>query len=448
MKKIFGLLLIFILVLFPTFAGAQGFSMSGGKNPSITEINAKNTFTSIEGRFTIWMPEHFNSYQPMTFTLPTGTGKGSAFSWVVDEGQFRVFYVDGAASLKDPKVAAQMLDALTKSTLSEIEQGGGKVRQNEKSGVDGNAAQFLALELKDHILFIRVLFSGTRMYQLFFAMDKKHQSKESVATKILDSFHLLSMADTEALIRKKIDEAMPAPLPQSPTNDLKGSDAMEAELSGKVKTVIEESEDLSGTWTISTRKRNSEQEFNEQGNLIRKVSYDYRGNPFEIQVYGYIDGDRVEAFKTIQYEYNPPPPMMAPAGAAKVKRDMRYGSKYKYKEDDQHRVIERLAYHNDGNLWQKMVINYKDKQKEILFYDQAGKLYGRYVRILDQKGNSIEYFSYDEKSGKINYHSRDRHEFDEKGNWIKRISEDVTEKDGKEIVKPSSVTYRKITYYR
>jgi hypothetical protein len=55
-------------------------------------------------------------------------------------------------------------------------------------------------------------------------------------------------------------------------------------------------------------------DFNEKGNRIKEITFDDRGNPSEISVYGYLRGKRVVNSNTITYEYNPPPMFAAPTG--------------------------------------------------------------------------------------------------------------------------------------
>src|SRR5258705_12031991 len=90
-----------------------------------------------------------------------------------------------------------------------------------------------------------------------------------------------------------------------------GTDAGDEGLHGEVKTVFMESEDRSGTWAVGTRKPTAMEYYNKQGNLTKRESYDWKGNLFDITVYGYLDGARVSNWKTIPHEYNPPPMMMA-----------------------------------------------------------------------------------------------------------------------------------------
>src|SRR5829696_5763635 len=93
----------------------------------------------------------------------------------------------------------------------------------------------------------------------------------------------------------------PSPLPQLPVVQKGATDAEDQHLKGKIKKIVEESEDRSGTWSFQGRKLDSTTYFDEYGALIQRDSYDSNGNPFMITVYGYIDGKRVSNSRTTRY---------------------------------------------------------------------------------------------------------------------------------------------------
>jgi hypothetical protein len=190
------------------------------------------------------------------------------------------------------------------------------------------------------------------------------------------------------------------------------------------------------------------QYYNEQGNFTKTVSYDYRGNPFDITVYGYLDGDRVSHSKSIQYEYNPPPMMMASVpGQPKTKYDPRYSYKYKYKYDDKGILSEEVLYGSNNEVVTRILYKIKGNQKEALYYSRDGSLNRKYSYTLDDKGNEIEEISYETKDGSIRYKYSYTYEFDAQGNWIKKATSKLVTKEGKSKYEPYSVTYRTITYY-
>jgi hypothetical protein len=402
------------------------------------------TFTSLEGRFTISLPQQISGYSPQSANTPNGRMEGSMFNWRTALGTFIVGYVQRPDVIES--MGKKALDLLRGAAMTGLE---GRLTNETDISLEGHPGRQLKIEFSDGFNIIRIFLVGNRVYQVVggFPMEKKNQ--EPAVIKILDSFKLLSQADVEAELKRKIAAATPSPLPQEPVAKRPKPDAADEGLKGRVKTIFTESEDLSGTWAVSKRKPSSMEYFNEQGNLTKRESYDYTGNPSDITVYGYLDGDRASHFKSIDYEYNPPP-MMAPApapGQAAPKYDPRYSYKFKYKYDEKGNLIEEALYGNDGKLWMRYVYTYKGNQKEEMVYAKDGSLNQKYLYTLDDKGNEMEEIIYEVRDNAIRNKYSYSYEFDAKGNWIKRTTSKEVTKDGKSQFEPYSVTYRTITYY-
>lgn len=95
---------------------------------------------------------------------------------------------------------------------------------------------------------------------------------------------------------KKITDATPPPLAQSPAEKRAGTDVRDEGLKGKVKRVIEHTQDA------GSRKRIIDEEnfYDETGNLTKTVHYD-EGYPQFVTVWGYVDGMRVNRSGDIAY---------------------------------------------------------------------------------------------------------------------------------------------------
>ncbi len=438
--RLFSLLIL--LVAYPALTLAQGFKIEG-KSPAATA--GSETFTSQEGRFTISLPKQISAYSPVAGNTPNGRIAGSTFHWATAEGAFIVGYIDGPKAVEtDGKPA---LDVLRNGIL---EAGKGKANLISETDIslDGHPGRELKLEFPDGFSTMRIYLVGNRIYEEIASLATEKKSQEPAAIKILDSFKLLTQADIEASLKRKIAEATPSTLPQEPVAKRPRSDAEDDGLKGKVKTVFSESEDLSGTWAVKERKPSSMEYYNELGNLTKRDSYDYRGNPSDITVYGYLDGDRVSNSKSIEYEYNPPPMMIAtPAGEPKPKYDPRYSYKLKFKYDGQGRLAEEDWYGNEGKLWLRYVYSYKGNQKEELVYSADGSLNQKYLYTLDNKGNDAEEIIYETKGNAVKSKYSYSYEFDSQGNWTKRTTSKLVTKDGKSFFEPSYLTYHTITYY-
>ena len=53
------------------------------------------------------------------------------------------------------------------------------------------------------------------------------------------------------------------------------------------------SADLDGNGSPREKRDRSSDVYSESGALVKNIWYDYRGNPFNVSVYGYLSGKRV-----------------------------------------------------------------------------------------------------------------------------------------------------------
>ncbi len=87
---------------------------------------------------------------------------------------------------------------------------------------------------------------------------------------------------------RKIADAMPAELPQSPTEKRASTDARDAGVKGKVKSVTH--------YVDHTREPgravHEQTYYDRYGNLLRTIIYD-EGYPDSVVVWGFVDGMRV-----------------------------------------------------------------------------------------------------------------------------------------------------------
>jgi YD repeat-containing protein len=423
---------------------SQGFKVERKEPPSVATSGSQQ-FTSLEGRYTISLPQDISSYQPLSANTPAGKATGEAYNWRMAEGQFSVIYMDRSESVSEPTTANIALDRIRDQTLAQLAGAKGKLIKENSISLSGHIGRELKIELPNGLFIIRIYLVSNRIYQLSVAVSQSQQ--EAGVVKVLDSFQLLTPADIETALKKKIAESTPDPLPQEPAAKKLKSDAEDEGLKGRVKIVTTEEEDLSGTWVVGKRKPSSTYYYNDQGNIVKKELYDYRGNPMDITVYGYIDGDRVSQSKSIRYEYDPPPIMSRPGPAgSETKRDPRYSSKYKYKYDDRGNLTEKEMYLNDGKLWMRFVYKYKDSQKEESVYSSDGSLNQKYLSRLDVKENVIERTDFNVKDNSVRNKYSYTYEFDAKGNWTKRVTNKWVTKDDKTSFEPAWITYRTITY--
>lgn len=85
-----------------------------------------------------------------------------------------------------------------------------------------------------------------------------------------------------------------------------------------------------------------------------------------------------------------------------------------------------------------------------LVYSSDGKLNQKYRSTLDKNGNEIMWTIYDAfkdpEKERSSYEYR-YDSFDKNGNWTQRTRLEVITESGKKTLKPSSISYRTITYY-
>jgi len=427
---------------------AQGFSVENKSAPSVV---GSGTFVSLEGKFTIALPQTQHAFRPLSIDTPVGRATGDAYSWTMKEGSFTAGYVEASQTWDDQETSKRVFAGIRDGLVAWAGSKNGKLISERQIESDHHPALELKLEFPDALLLQRFYLVSRRLYQTVLLLKAEQRADEAVAVKVLDSFKVLSDADVNAALKAKAAEAEPSPLPQEPVAPRILSDAEDEGLHGNVKTVFQEDEDLSGTWSVQGRKPNSMEYYNPRGNLTKRESYDYKGNLSDITVYGYLDGARVSRGKSIEHEYNPPPMMMvSPPGEARPKSDPRYSNKFTFQYDDHKRLIEKAWLMNNGQLSIRYVYKYSGdpaNQREELVYTADGSINQRYLSVLDDKGNEVEQTSFETRDGSIRAKYKYAYEFDAKGNWIKRATSKWTAKDGKSYYAPAYVDYRTITYY-
>lgn len=443
-----SILLFSLFISFSALVFAQGFSIAGNPQKSFDS----ETFTTLEGRFSISLPEQPHGFQPLSSDTPNGRVRGNAYNWTMPEARFSAGYTDMLWDTKDdPNISKSVYDYIRNNLVSKAATANGKLISERDVTLAGNLGRELKFEFPDGLFIDRIYLVKGRLYQVMATLKGEQLQKELAATRILDTFKVLTQSDIDAGLRQKIAKAQPSPLPQEPAVKKSKSDAEDQGIRGKVKTIVSERADLSvvdGKTIEGKREPASAEYYNESGNLLRSESYDWQGNPRDITVYGYIDGDRASNYKSIRYEYDPPPPMAPPAPASQPKPtyDPRYSNKYRYKYEGA-RMVEKLLFGNDGKLRLRYVYNYKGNQKEELVYKADGELNQRYLSVLDKRGNEVEETSFNVKDDSVRSKYSYSYEFDSKGNWIKRVTSKWVTKDGKSYFEPAWVTYRTITYY-
>ena len=432
----------------PPTAPAPASSSASAKTREPSSLNDGGTYTSLDGRFSVSLPQRNDGYSSLVIKTPVGLARGDAYTWRMKEAAFVIGYAQIPTSVDSPEIAKQIFESLREQLKKLAKDNNGTVGEDKPITLDKHPGVEQRVDLFSGFMVQRTYLVSSRLYQTLMIVKTTQRDYEALAFKALDIFKILSEAEVATKLAELVKKAEPDPLPQTPVAQRAGSDARDFGFHGRIKTVLEESQDLSGTWSVQTRKRDSLENYNEQGNLVRRESYDYKGNLSEIWVYGYIDGSRVSNFNSIRREYNPPPASVSAAPGTEVKKsDSRYLTRFEFKYDEQKRLIEKSWFHNNGSLSIRYVFNYNGNQREELVYSSDGLLNQRYVSIVDAKGHEQERTSFDTRDNVSKAKYSYAYEFDAEGNWIKRTTSKAVTKDGRSQLEPQYVDFRTITYW-
>ncbi|MFN2511939.1 MAG: hypothetical protein ABR568_10915 [Pyrinomonadaceae bacterium] len=440
-----GLTVTLVLSIYSPPISAQEFSVENKSAPSVV---GAGTFVSLQGRFSIALPQQQHGFRGLSIPTPTGIATGDSYDWRMKEGAFTAGYVDAAQPLDDAEMSERAFASVRESMEKLAKESGGKLVSEKQIELNKHPGRELRVAFLAGLVIYRIYIVSRRLYQVAVMLKSDQQVYEGVAVKVLNSFRILNEDAVATARKEQAVKAQLSSLPQEPVAPRIGSDAQDEGLRGPVKTVFTESEDLSGTWSVQTRKPNSMDYYNERGNLTKSESYDYKENLADITAYGYLDGARVSDSESIQQEYNPPPIIVGPpAGKAMPKYDPRYSYKFTFKYDDKKRLTEQTWIGNDGKLWLRYVYKYTGNQREELVYSADGSLNQRYLSILDDKGNEVEQTIFETANGSIRSKESYAYVFDSQHHWTKRTTSKRVTKEGRSSYEPQHVYYRTITYY-
>jgi hypothetical protein len=401
----------FVVLLFGVFieVAAQRESRSAAGAPR---------FVSLEGRFSISLPNE-SSLTRLTIPTPVGHAFGNWYEWRTKEATFAVGYADSFEPIDDPKAIKQVFEGVTERLRKFVEANDGKIVVDKKIMLDKYSGVEQRADLLRGSTIQRTYLVSRRIYETVIVVKNSQREYESTAVGVLNSFKLLS--DSE--ITEEALKAGPGPLPQTPEAPRAGSDVGDEGLRGPVKSIRTENRYRSETPSTKMLPRFSITTYNEKGNKLREESYDFKNNLSQITVYGYLDGYRVSASKSIEREYDNLPPVRRGVTLSSNKEmDPRYQHRFEYKYDEKKRLIEEIDFLSNGEIVQRHVYKYEGNRKEELLYLENSSLAWRDLYILDDKGNKIEDTDF-ERDGSVSSKISYTYNFDSHGNWTKRTNE-------------------------
>ena len=79
--------------------------------PAPSAKQTDDTFTSLEGRFSIALPQ-IHGVRGLSISTPFGTAKGDAYFWRLDQGSFIAGHADAPVAVDSPQTAPKVFASL------------------------------------------------------------------------------------------------------------------------------------------------------------------------------------------------------------------------------------------------------------------------------------------------------------------------------------------------
>ncbi len=413
-------------------------------------LPAAEQFASIEGRFRIALPKSISGFAALSPKQTGSSATGQQYTWKFAEGEVVSFFLDFPDSTLTGSAAELEQITTNSKNLVTKQSPTAKLVSESRATSKGVPSSYFIYDLGENgFLAVQLFLDKKRLYR-FNAAFKNGETEKYLAP-VFASFSLITQTEIDAELNRRYEAMKPSPLPQTPAVPRLTTDAQDEGLKGKVKKVIEESEDRSGTWSVQGRKTSSIEYYDQNGALTQRDSYDSQGKPFQVTVYGYIDGKRVSRSKTdsdSETVFSALGPPSAAAAGPPRKSDPGYDYSFEYKYENG-KLAERQMFFSSGRKGMRYVYEHSPNQVEELAYTDEGKLNQRYLSVLDANGNEIERTDF----GVLNFHIygdrkyRHSYEFDAAGNWIKKVTLKEAKENGVAGWHPAYVSYRTITYY-
>jgi len=431
-------------------------------------------FVSVVGQFGIMLPTTIrDDFKPDILRMEDDKLVAWEYRWNLDSDQAAIIYAVGNVDMEAK--ADLYLERLRDNYAP------GTIRNQKKTSFAGHPGLVSVIDSPNPIrktsrAMIWVYVLKNRVYLMSLTLDNNATMEEHL--KLMSTFRLLSPTEVETRVASMLAELTPEPLAQDPAPSRPTTDAQDAALKGRVKTVTTESEPYAGELLLGTRELASIENYDEHGNIVKTVEY-RNSRPVRLRLYGTNKGERAFREKRrvwIDYKGRNNSVAREPYTEQRL-----YTIKYKHDPDG--RLLEMRVLSDDGKEMETAKYNLKAKT--------VGRRYDpdyRAIRIppfgfrslmdmiiaanltvnvnskdivstLDANGNSVE-DAYQVMNGSYSRPGFDgekyypiyrtdklQHEYklDDRGNWIQRKTVALT-KDKQAV--PLEVTYRTITYYQ
>lgn len=373
------------------------------------------TFISYVGGFRINLPQKVNG------AGGNMTAGGVKFIWRESEVEYEIGFFEKLGLPFALKGEDFSFEDCVKKYFNQFSERGEKISEKEISlGIyKGKEYKY---KTKENFHILRLYEVDDRIFKLLAQFPLKNEKTEQKVLQVFDSFQLLDKDLVKKELDKKLIEATPKALPQTPIILKLKSDIQDRELKGKVKSVFTSN----AYYNLKNIQRKPlpllYEEFNVNGNLTKTIEYDSYGNPSQIKRYGYVAGKRVANWGTVEYEYDIVGGIALPFPPS-IKPDKRFDESYVYKYVN-NKLTEEAKFLNVGLRHYKATFQYLNGKKETLYYGSEKLPFSKVEEFFDEKGNVTKLLFSEKQETKFEItgsYIYKYENFDDQGNWIKRI---------------------------
>ena len=176
---------------FDAAARAQSGRVRDNEKPPSIATPPDRPFVSVEGKFTIALPERFTSHHPIKIQGDIATIAGDSFEWETAEGKFTVFYLDTPALIGGSAGANAGLDQFREQTLKQIANSKGTILSDRDILVSGIPGAEIKADMSGFLYTFRGCLTGRRLYEWRVAIPKNATPDLASTDRVMDSFRLI-----------------------------------------------------------------------------------------------------------------------------------------------------------------------------------------------------------------------------------------------------------------
>ena len=220
MNKKFITLAIIILIL---TSAAFGQKIKSYKRPidKLASVK-KGVFSSTEAGFQIDLPKQLGGFSGDT---------GIEYQWRLDEGFYIAGIIDKNTNVENSAefetATTKIIESVISDFAREYFETKSEIVKSERKTIEfkGHKGIEMRVALTDAVIIARVFWVKNRAFKLGVLLAGNMQKFETDARKVFDSLVIFDQNSTDEMIRRKIEENTPKPLPQTPVAKRATTDA-------------------------------------------------------------------------------------------------------------------------------------------------------------------------------------------------------------------------------